>query len=52
MKFSELVKKHCPEITRKIGENKNKPTTEQRISALENAVADLAIQTMGVSSDD
>lgn len=52
MNFSELIKKHCPEITRKIEENKSKPTTEERIAALEEAIADLAIQTMGVNTND
>ena len=52
MKFSELVKKHCPEITKKIEENKNLPTDKERIEALENAVADLTLKTMGVITDD
>lgn len=30
---------------------KAQPTNEQRITALENAVADLAIQTMGVDAN-
>ena len=44
MKCSELIKKYCPEITRKIEENKNKPTTEERIAAIESAIAELALK--------
>ena len=52
MKCSELIKKHCPEITKKIAENKSKPTTEQRISALESAITDLAIMMATGGSTD
>lgn len=50
--LKEFIEKYCPEITKKIAENKCRPTTEERITALENAVADLAIQTMGVDTND
>lgn len=40
-----------PKTKELINKAKKQPTNEERISALENAVADLAIQTMGVSND-
>lgn len=40
-----------PKTKDMIEKSKTQPTTEERITALENAVADLAIQTMGVDTD-
>ncbi len=43
------IMKVCPKIKEIIDKKKTQPTTNERITALENAVANLAIQTMGVS---
>lgn len=42
----------CPKTKELIENAKKQPTNEERITALENAVADLAIQTMGVDTND
>lgn len=39
---------YIPEIQKLVDALKEQPTTTERIEALENAVADLTIQTMGV----
>ncbi len=46
------ILKACPKIKEIIEKKKAQPTNEERITALENAVADLAIQTMGVDTND
>ena len=43
---------YLPKTKALVEKEKNKPTTEERIEALENALADLTIQTMGVNADD
>lgn len=41
----------CPKTKEAIEKKKAQPTEQERIEALENAVADLTIQTMGVDTD-
>ena len=42
------ILKVCPKTKEIIEKKKSQPTNTERIEALENAVADLTIQTMGV----
>lgn len=41
-----------PKTKELINKAKKQPTNEERISALENAVADIAIQTMGANTNE
>ena len=43
---------YLPEVQKLVDELKEQPTTTERIEALENAVADLTIQTMGADTND
>lgn len=42
-KFKDIIKEKCPNTKELIEDKKLKPTTEERIEALENAIADLAV---------
>ena len=42
---------YLPEVQKLVDELKEQPTNTERIEALENALADLSIQTMGVDVD-
>ncbi|MGN0533282.1 MAG: hypothetical protein ACI4IK_02880 [Eubacterium sp.] len=46
--FTDYVLKNCPKIREIIENKKDVPTTEDRLEALENAVADLTLQSLGV----
>ena len=52
MDFKEFVEKHCPNISKILEENKKKPTEEERLVALENAIADLAVMLVGGVNND
>jgi hypothetical protein len=41
---NEKILKLCPNLEKALSKSKSKPTPEQRIEALEHAVAELAIQ--------
>lgn len=43
---NDFIKEHCPKLSKLLEGSQNKPTTEERISALESAVADLAMQAL------
>lgn len=45
--LKEFIEKYCPEISKKIAENKSKPTNEERIEALENAMAEMMLMQIG-----
>ena len=46
------ILKVCPKIKEMIENNQSKPTDEERIEALENAIADLAVMMVGGISND
>ena len=49
--FRDLIKKKCPNAQALIDDRKLEPTETERIEALENAVAELAIQVMGADTN-
>lgn len=48
----EALLKMCPKIKEMIENNQSKPTEEERIVALENAIADLAVMLVGGVNND
>ena len=50
-KFRDLIKEKCPKTQELIDKLKEQPTEKERIEALENAIADLSLQIMGVDTD-
>lgn len=47
----EKLLEHCPNLKLIIENKTSEPTDKERIEALECAMADLIIQTMGVDTD-